>query len=176
MVFSLQKWNCCEHTNLNRKSICLSDSPGPQRKGSGADISEKFTSAPGVFCSCCSRLAHSLPDLILCLRRSFFIWLVSCRVEGDRVAVSCTLRSKTWASARYSFLHAAAALLPQTCTWVAASCWVNIINYLFHVLAWCVSLHRMSAAFHKMGLCQLCYDYMSASASLSLQGAIQECL
>lgn len=68
-----------------------------------------------------------------------------------------------------AFLFAAATLLPQTSTCASASCWVSITNYLlFFTLAWCVSQHRMSAAFHEMGLCQLVYDHMSAFASSSL--------
>lgn len=37
---------------------------------------------------------------------------------------------------------------------------------LFYILAWRASRHRMSAAFHKMDLCQLSHSDVSAIASL----------
>lgn len=163
--YVLLKWNCCEHRNYKQETHLFKQLPRASKKGQRGWYILKL-----YIC-----LWSTFPLLFRANALSPWPYLMSQEVVFHLVG-----KLWGWGGSGCSFMHSAhqsqflaalysllRLLLPQTSTCAAASCWLSIINYLFFVPAWCVSQHRMSAAFHKMALCQVSYDYMSALASLS---------
>lgn len=166
--YSLLKWNCSERTNHKQETHLFKQLPGAAMKRSKR-LTYLKTLHLLLDCICLVVPgSHALPLTLSRVSGGRFSpgwWTVGLRGgSGGSVYAPCSLKSGRqllaalcrFASAK--LLHALQ--LPADSVLSTAS---------FYVIAWCVSQHRMSAAFHKMGLCQLSYDH-------SPQGGIQECL